>query len=55
MTDTLWITPGYPWSDEPAVGVFYRTQARAVARLGRVVTVCAPTPWAPWPLPLLRP
>ena len=55
MTDTLWITPGYPWPDEPAVGVFYRTQARAVARLGRSVTVCAPTPWAPWPLPLLRP
>ena len=55
MTDTLWITPGYPWRDEPAAGVFYRTQARAVARLGRSVTVCAPTPWAPWPLPLLRP
>ncbi len=55
MTDTLWITPGYPWRDEPAVGVFYRTQARAVTRLGRSVTVCAPTPWAPWPLPLLRP
>ena len=55
MTDTLWITPGYPWRDEPAVGVFYRTQARAAARLGRSVTVCAPTPWAPWPLPLLRP
>lgn len=55
MTDTLWITPGYPWRDEPAVGVFYRTQARALARLGRSVTVCAPTPWAPWPLPLVRP
>jgi teichuronic acid biosynthesis glycosyltransferase TuaC len=55
VTDTLWITPGYPWRDEPAVGIFYRTQARAVARLGRSVTVCAPTPWAPWPLPLLRP
>ena len=55
MTDTLWITPGYPWREEPAVGVFYRTQARAVARLGRSVTVCAPTPWAPWPLPLMRP
>jgi teichuronic acid biosynthesis glycosyltransferase TuaC len=55
VTDALWITPGYPWRDEPAVGVFYRTQAQAVARLGQSVTVCAPTPWAPWPLPLLRP
>ncbi len=55
MTDTLWITPGYPWRDDPAVGVFYRTQALALARLGRSVTVCAPIPLAPWPLPRLRP
>ena len=55
MTDTLWITPGYPWRDDPAVGVFYRTQAQALARLGRSVTICAPVPLAPWPLPRLRP
>jgi len=55
MTDVLWVTPGYPWSGDPAGGVFYRTQAQAIARLGRVPTVVCPTPWAPWPLPLLRP
>lgn len=55
MTDTLWITPGYPWRDDPAVGIFYRTQAQALARLGRSMTVLCPTPWTPWPLPLMRP
>ena len=55
MTDALWITPGYPWPGDPAVGIFYRTQAQALARLGRSITVLSPTPWAPWPLPLLKP
>jgi len=55
VTDILWIAPRYPWRDDPAVGIFYQTQARALARLGRSVTVVCPTPWAPWPLPLLRP
>jgi teichuronic acid biosynthesis glycosyltransferase TuaC len=55
VIDTLWITPGYPWPEAPAVGTFYRTQAQALTRLGRSVAVVCPTPWAPWPLPRLRP
>lgn len=55
MTDTVWITPMYPWADEPADGIFYQTQARALGRLGRSVTVACPTPWAPWPLSRIRP
>jgi teichuronic acid biosynthesis glycosyltransferase TuaC len=54
MTDALWITRAYPWIEQPAAGVFYRTQARAIARLGPSVTVAAPTPWAPWPLSAVR-
>ena len=55
MTDVLWVTPGYPWPGDPTGGIFYRTQAQAVARLGQTLTVAAPTPWAPWPLSRLRP
>ncbi len=50
MTDALWITPDYPWDRETVGGVFYQTQARALARSGVAVTVVSPTPWAPWPL-----
>jgi teichuronic acid biosynthesis glycosyltransferase TuaC len=32
-------------------GVFYQTQARALARRGLDLTVTCPTPMAPWPLP----
>ena len=39
---------------QPVGGVFYQTQARALARRGLDVTVACPTPWAPWPLPLAR-
>ncbi len=46
--------PGYPWTDEPVGGIFHQTQARALARLGLDVAVIAATPWAPWPLPVLR-
>lgn len=35
--------------------MFFSTQARALGRLGLEVTVVTPTPWAPWPLPHLRP
>ena len=49
----VWVTPGYPWDGEPIGGIFFQTQARAVARHGTAVTVACPTPWAPWPLPLL--
>lgn len=45
----------YPWSEEPADGIFYQTQARAVARLGGSVTVACPTPWAPWPMARVQP
>jgi teichuronic acid biosynthesis glycosyltransferase TuaC len=34
-------------------GVFYQTQARALARRGVDLTVTVPTPMAPWPLPRL--
>jgi teichuronic acid biosynthesis glycosyltransferase TuaC len=50
MTDVLWVTPTYPWPQEPAFGIFYQTQAQAVRRMGVEVTVACPTPWAPWPL-----
>jgi len=51
----VWVTSSYPWPGEPVGGIFFRTQARAMARLGVPVTVVSPIPWAPWPLPLLRP
>ena len=51
----LWLTPGYPWPGQPVGGIFYRTQATALARLGIEVTVAAPVPYAPWPLGRLRP
>jgi teichuronic acid biosynthesis glycosyltransferase TuaC len=54
MTDAVWIVPAYPWADEPVGGVFYQTQARALARRGLNVTVACPTPWAPWPLSRMR-
>ena len=55
MTDAVWITPAYPWTDEPVAGIFFQTQARALVRLGCSTTVVCPTPFAPWPLPLIRP
>ena len=55
MTGAVWIVPAYPWDDEPVAGVFFRTQAQALARQGLDVVVASPTPWAPWPLPRLRP
>jgi teichuronic acid biosynthesis glycosyltransferase TuaC len=54
MTTVAWVTPGYPWVEQPVGGGFYRTQAEALARLGHEVRVICPTPWAPWPLPRLR-
>ena len=54
MTEAVWITPAYPWDDEPVGGVFYQTQARALARQGIGVTVACPTPWSPWPLSRIR-
>lgn len=54
MTEVLWVTPGYPWDAHPADGIFYRTQARAVSRLGVELAVVSPTPWAPWPFSAAR-
>ncbi len=51
MSDILWVTPTYPWPQEPSFGTFYQTQAQAVHRQGVELTVVCPTPWAPWPLP----
>ena len=57
MSDPLkviWLTSDYPWAENPILGVFHGTSARAVVRQGVGVTVVSPTPFAPWPLPLLR-
>ena len=45
-----WLTPNYPWADDPIPGSFHRTQARAVVRAGVGVRVIAPTPFAPFPM-----
>jgi teichuronic acid biosynthesis glycosyltransferase TuaC len=55
VTDVLWLAPTWPWSAAPIGGIFFRTQATALARLGLGVTVACATPLAPWPLPRLRP
>jgi teichuronic acid biosynthesis glycosyltransferase TuaC len=54
MTDAVWIVEAYPWDEKPMAGVFYQTQARALARRGLNLTVACPTPLAPWPLPHLE-
>jgi teichuronic acid biosynthesis glycosyltransferase TuaC len=50
----LWVTSGYPWSGDSIGGIFFQTQAQALARQGATVTVVAPTPAVPWPLSRLR-
>jgi teichuronic acid biosynthesis glycosyltransferase TuaC len=54
MTDVVWLTTGYPWEGDPVGGIFFRTQAQAVARLGISITVVSPTSVAPWPLSRMR-
>jgi teichuronic acid biosynthesis glycosyltransferase TuaC len=54
VTDAVWITPSYPWEQQPVSNIFHQTQARALARLGVAVTVISATPWAPWPVSTLR-
>jgi len=54
MTDVVWITSGYPWDGDPVGGIFFRTQAQALARLGLSITVVSPTPAVPWPLSRMR-
>jgi teichuronic acid biosynthesis glycosyltransferase TuaC len=55
VADVVWLTPGYPWDEQPVTGVFYQTQVRALKRLGVPVTVLSPTPWTPWPASRLSP
>jgi teichuronic acid biosynthesis glycosyltransferase TuaC len=50
----LWIVPAYPWAEEPVAGVFFRTQAQALARRELDVVVASSTAWAPWPTRALR-
>ena len=50
MTDVVWITPSWPWAEAPVGGIFFQTQATALARRGGASTVICPTPLAPWPL-----
>lgn len=54
LTRVLWLTSTYPWTGDTVGGIFFQTQAQALARLGAAVTVAAPTPAAPWPLWRLR-
>jgi len=55
MTEVAWLTSSYPWAEEPVGGIFLRAQALALVRAGQRVSVVAPVPAAPWPLPRLNP
>ena len=50
MTEIAWLTSAYPWSASPFGGIFFQSQARALARAGLCLTVVAPRPAVPWPL-----
>jgi teichuronic acid biosynthesis glycosyltransferase TuaC len=50
MSDVTWLTSSYPWSGDPVGGIFFRTQAQALARTGLDLMVVAPVPAVPWPL-----
>jgi len=50
VTEVVWLTSSYPWSGDPVGGIFFRTQALALARAGLALTVVAPVPAVPWPL-----
>lgn len=46
----------YPNAGRPDYGVFVSEQTRALVESGEIVTaVISPVPWAPWPLPQVRP
>ncbi len=49
----LWVTRNYPHPADPVSGVFFRTQARALARASVQVDIVAPVPYSPpvlWPI-----
>lgn len=46
----LWITSCYPWEGQPYGGVFFQTQARALASLGVELTIMVARPMVPAPL-----
>jgi teichuronic acid biosynthesis glycosyltransferase TuaC len=54
VTDVAWLTSAYPWSSDQVSGIFFRSQVQALARAGLDVTVVAPVPAVPWPLPYIR-
>ena len=54
VSTVTWLVPHYPWGDDEISGIFHRTQARALERLGVRVAVSAPIPWVPPLLPSLR-
>jgi teichuronic acid biosynthesis glycosyltransferase TuaC len=54
VTDVVWLTSSYPWSLDAVSGIFFRTQAQALARTGLELTVVAPVPAVPWPLSHVR-
>jgi teichuronic acid biosynthesis glycosyltransferase TuaC len=54
VTEVVWLTSGYPWDGDTVAGIFFQTQARALARLGLSVTVVSPVPATPWPLSRIR-
>jgi len=51
----IWITSAYPWDGHPYGGIFYQTQAQALARLGVDLVVETATSRIPGFLSWLRP
>ena len=52
---TIWITSAYPWGGHPYEGIFYQTQAQALAGLGVELAIEIATSWTPPLLNLLSP
>ncbi len=50
MTEVMWVTGRYPWDGDPVGGIFFQTQARALAKLGVPLVVVTPTPASHGPL-----
>jgi teichuronic acid biosynthesis glycosyltransferase TuaC len=50
VTEVVWLTSSYPWPGDTVSGIFFRTQAQALARAGLSLGVVAPIPAVPWPL-----